>query len=75
MHYRTFPTAVLAVLGLALAGCSTTGGDYSSLPPSPKRPQAAAPAPSSGTARRAAGSLPRLALTPSAMGLLLHGWY
>jgi len=50
MHYRTFPTAVLAVLGLALAGCSTTGGDYSSLPPSPKRPPAAAaPAPASGT--------------------------
>ena len=50
MQYRTFPTAVLAVLGLALAGCSTTGGDYSSLPPSPKHPPAAtAPAPASGT--------------------------
>jgi membrane-bound lytic murein transglycosylase D len=42
MHYRTFPTAVLAVLGLALTGCSTTGSDYSSLPPSPKHPPAAA---------------------------------
>ena len=38
MTFRTICLAVLALLGLALAGCSTTpGGDYSSLPPSPKR--------------------------------------
>ena len=51
MQYRTFSTAVLAVLGLALAGCSTTGGDYSSLPPSPKHPPAVtAPTSASGAA-------------------------
>ena len=38
MNHRNFIAAALAVLGLALAGCSTTGGDYSSLPPSPKHP-------------------------------------
>ena len=38
MNRRNLIAAALAVLGLALAGCSTTGGDYSSLPPAPKHP-------------------------------------
>jgi len=40
MPYRNFAAAALALLGLALAGCSTTGGgsDYSSLPPTPQHP-------------------------------------
>jgi len=37
MHQRNLVAATLTLLGLALAGCSTTGGsqDYSSLPTSP----------------------------------------
>jgi membrane-bound lytic murein transglycosylase D len=38
MHYRTPATAVVGLLGLVLAGCATTGGDYSSLPESPAHP-------------------------------------
>jgi membrane-bound lytic murein transglycosylase D len=42
----------VAVLALALAGCSTTpkGGDYSSLPPAPQHPAAAKPAPEAAVA-------------------------
>ena len=36
MTPRNFAATALALLGLALAGCSTTGdAQYSSLPPSP----------------------------------------
>jgi len=40
MNHVTRVSALIATLGLALAGCSTTphGGDYSSLPPSPQHP-------------------------------------
>ena len=41
MLQRLIATAALALLGLASAGCSTTGGaEYSSLPPSPEHPPA-----------------------------------
>ena len=51
MHYRTFANAVLGLLGVALAGCSSTGGaQYSSLPPSPQHPPASVAAvPPTGT--------------------------
>jgi membrane-bound lytic murein transglycosylase D len=39
MFQRLIATAALGLLGLALAGCSTTGSaEYSSLPPSPEHP-------------------------------------
>jgi len=40
MHHRTPATAAIGLLGLVLAGCATTGGDYSSLPESPIHPPA-----------------------------------
>jgi membrane-bound lytic murein transglycosylase D len=51
MRYRTLAIPAIALLGLALAGCSTTGsGSYSSLPPSPEHPPASVTAaPPSGT--------------------------
>jgi membrane-bound lytic murein transglycosylase D len=40
MHYRNLAAATLALIGIALGGCSTTGGgsEYSSLPPAPQHP-------------------------------------
>ncbi|MCM2313481.1 MAG: LysM peptidoglycan-binding domain-containing protein [Steroidobacteraceae bacterium] len=43
MSHRILATAALALLGLSLAGCATTG-EYSSLPPSPRHPPGGAPA-------------------------------
>lgn len=43
MHYIKLLLPAIAVLGVALAGCSTTpqGDDYSSLPPAPQHPATA----------------------------------
>lgn len=44
MLHRHHATAALGALVLALAGCATTSGEYSSLPPSAKHPPGRAPA-------------------------------
>jgi len=51
MHRLASRLSLFALLGLALAGCSTTrgGGDYSSLPPAPQHPGGKSAAGGSGT--------------------------